>query len=47
MLDPSEIRQRLGHIRAVIAQTVAQLPTQDEFLRANGGAIAPAEHHTA
>ncbi len=47
MLDPAETRQRLGHIRQVIAQTVAQLPTQDEFLRANGGAIAPSEHLSA
>jgi len=47
MLDPAETRHRLGHIRSVIAQTVAQLPTQEEFLRANGGAIAPAEHLSA
>lgn len=43
MLDEAETRTRLEHIRGVIAQTVGQLPTQEEFLRANGGAIAPEE----
>ena len=47
MLDDAETRQRLGHIRAVIAQAAAGLPMQDEFLKAGGGAIAPAEHLTA
>lgn len=47
MLDADETRQRLAHIRTAIAQTVAQLPTQAEFLRANGGAIAPADYLTA
>lgn len=47
MLDADETRQRLGHIRDVIAHTVAQMPTQEEFLRVNGGAIAPSEHLTA
>ncbi|WP_086608811.1 tryptophan halogenase family protein [Erythrobacter donghaensis] len=47
MLDEAETRQRLAHIRGVIAQTAQQLPTQAEFLRQNGGAIAAAEHLTA
>ena len=47
MLDAAETCERLGHIRDVIAHTVAQMPTQEEFLRANGGAIAPSEHLTA
>ena len=47
MLDESETRQRLLHIRGVITQTVEQLPTQDEFLHANGGAIAPSDHLAA
>ena len=44
MLDGDETRQRLAHIRSAIAQTVAQLPTQADFLRANGGAI-PAQDY--
>ncbi len=47
MLDPDETRQRLAHIRAVIAQSVQQMPSQAEFLRQSGGAIAPAEYLTA
>ncbi len=47
MLDAAETRQRLAHIREVIARTVAELPTQGEFLAANGGAIAPEDHLTA
>ncbi|PLK24604.1 tryptophan halogenase [Porphyrobacter sp. TH134] len=47
MLDEGETRKRLAHIRDVIAQTVSQLPSQDDFLRANGGAIAAAEYLTA
>ncbi|UIP06075.1 tryptophan 7-halogenase [Erythrobacter sp. SDW2] len=43
LLDERETRDRLGHIREVIANTVAQLPTQDAFLRQRGGAIAPGE----
>lgn len=43
MLDEDETRTRLRHIRDVIAQTAGQLPTQDDFLREQGGAIAPAE----
>lgn len=47
MLDADETRTRLAHIRGAIAQTVAQLPTQDEFLRQNGGAIAAEDALTA
>ena len=43
MLDEAETRTRLRHIREVIAQTAGQLPTQHDFLREQGGAIAPAE----
>jgi tryptophan halogenase len=46
-LDEVETSKRLQHIRGVIRQTVDQLPTQAEFLRQNGGAIAPAEFPTA
>ncbi len=41
MLDEAELLHRLGHVRQVIAQAVAQMPTQGEFLRTNGSAIAP------
>ena len=47
MLDAAETRTRLAHIRSAIAQTVAQLPTQGEFLRQNGGAIAAEDYLTA
>jgi tryptophan halogenase len=47
LLDEAETRKRLEHIRGVIRQTVEQLPTQAEFLRRNGGAIAPSEFATA
>ncbi|MCL9999637.1 MAG: tryptophan 7-halogenase [Erythrobacter sp.] len=47
MLDPAETRTRLAHIRSAIAQTVTQLPTQAEFLRANGGAIPAEDYLTA
>ncbi len=47
MLDEAETRQRLAHIRGVIAQAVGQLPTQAEFLCQNGGAIAAEEYLTA
>ncbi len=36
LLDDDETVRRLEHIREVVATTVAQLPSQDEFLRANG-----------
>ncbi|WP_086736567.1 tryptophan halogenase family protein [Erythrobacter colymbi] len=47
MLDAQETTTRLAHIRGAIAQTAAQLPTQAEFLRQNGGAIAPSDYLTA
>jgi len=47
MLDPAETRTRLAHIRGAIAQTVAQLPTQAEFLHQNGGAIPAEDYLTA
>ena len=40
LLDDEETLRRLAHIRGVISQTVAQLPTQDQFLQQRGGAIA-------
>ena len=47
MLDAAETRTRLAHIRSAIAQTAAQLPSQAEFLRQNGGAIAAEDYLTA
>ena len=47
MLDEDETRKRLAHIRAVIANTVNQLPGQAQFLAQNGGAISPAERLAA
>ena len=41
ILDEAELKRRLAHVRQVIAQTVAQMPTQDEYLQQTGGAIAP------
>ncbi len=41
MLDEAETRTRLQHVRDVIAQAVSQLPSQDEFLHEQGGAIQP------
>ena len=46
LLDPEETTRRLAHIREAIAQTAAQLPAQDAFLRANGGAIAAEDYLT-
>jgi tryptophan halogenase len=46
-LDKAETLKRLSHIRGVIRQTVDQLPTQEQFLRQNGGAIEPTELLTA
>ena len=40
MLGQAETATRLAHIRATIADTVAKMPTQDEFLAQSGGAIA-------
>lgn len=39
-LDGPETLKRLGHIQQVIASTADQMPTQAEFMRANGSAIA-------
>lgn len=39
LLDGPETLDRLQHIRNAIAGTVAQMPTQDVFLRQRGGAI--------
>lgn len=47
MLDEAETRRRLSHIREVIANAVAQMPTQDEFLAGTGGAIDPAKRAAA
>lgn len=44
MLDDAETRTRLAHIRDVIRQAADQMPTQAEFLRQSGGAIAAAEY---
>ena len=37
IIDAAETRQRLDHIRSVIAHTATEMPTQDQFLRHNGG----------
>ncbi len=42
LLPEEETLRRLASIRGTIAQTVEQMPTQEEFLRRNGGAIDPA-----
>jgi tryptophan halogenase len=42
LLPDDETLRRLASIRGTIAQTVAQMPTQEEFLEARGGAIDPA-----
>jgi tryptophan halogenase len=42
LLPDDETLRRLASIRRTIAQTVAQMPTQEEFLAHNGGAIDPA-----
>jgi tryptophan halogenase len=38
LLSDEETLKRLAHIRAVIADTVRQLPSQREFLRMNNSA---------
>ncbi|HZC37230.1 MAG TPA: tryptophan halogenase family protein [Sphingomicrobium sp.] len=38
LLSDDETLQRLAHVREVVAQTARMMPTQDEFLRRNGGA---------
>ena len=47
MMPDAEVVRRLGHIREVIANTVAQMPTQDAFLQAHGSAIPAEEKITA
>ncbi len=47
LLDGQETATRLAHIREVIANTVAQMPTQAEFLRQHGGAIAAGDRVSA
>jgi tryptophan halogenase len=47
LLPDDETLRRLASIRGTIAQTVAQMPTQDEFLAHNGGAIDPAMRMSA
>jgi tryptophan halogenase len=42
LLPDDETLRRLASIRGTIAQTVAQMPTQEAYLEANGGAIDPA-----
>lgn len=38
-IDTAETLKRLDHIRGVVSNTAAQMPTQDDFLRANRSAI--------
>ena len=49
VVDRAQIRggETLASIRQTIASTVEQMPTQEEFLRDNGGAIDPAMQLTA
>ena len=47
MLDDEEALRRLTHIREVVANAVAQMPPQDEFLARIGGAIDPAKRAAA
>src|SRR5690606_41867011 len=42
LLSDEETLKRLASIRQTIAHTVEQMPTQEQFLRDNGGAIDPA-----
>ena len=39
LMEESEVLRRLGHIRQVIANTVAQMPTQRAFFERHGSAI--------
>ena len=39
MLSDSETLERLAHIRGVVASAAQQMPTQEQFLAANGSAI--------
>ncbi|WP_305098377.1 tryptophan halogenase family protein [Croceibacterium aestuarii] len=47
LLPDAETRKRLAHIREVVAQTAQQMPTQDQFLAANGSAIPADERRIA
>ena len=47
LLSDEETLKRLASIRQTIAHTVEQMPTQEQFLRDNGGAIDPAMQLTA
>ena len=47
LLPDEETLKRLASIRATIARTVEQMPTQEEFLARNGGAIDPASRVSA
>jgi tryptophan halogenase len=47
LLSDEETLKRLASIRGTVARTVEQMPTQEEFLKANGGAIDPALRLTA
>ena len=47
LLPDEETLQRLRHIREVVARTAGEMPTQDEFMRAQGSAIDPSARLTA
>jgi tryptophan halogenase len=47
LLPDAETLQRLRHIREVVARTAQEMPTQDAFLLAQGGAIDPADRRIA
>ena len=40
LLPEGELLERVRHVREVVANTARQMPTQEEFLRSNGSAIA-------
>jgi len=47
LLSDAETLKRLASIRSTLARAVEQMPTQEAFLQANGGAIDPALQLTA
>ena len=47
LLPVEETLKRLASIRGTIARTVEQMPTQEEFLAQNRGAIDPAMRMSA
>ena len=47
LLSDAETLKRLASIRSTVARAVEQMPTQEAFLQANGGAIDPALQLTA